>query len=161
MKIFFSILICLIIGGCATSYQNKSLTGGYSETRLQDNMFTVYFRGNGYCSDERAQDFLMLRCADLTLENGFKFFIISDSSTNDKTLYYNSSSVTHTQGTINSIGNTSYGNFTSQQSPGLIIPIKKHRCSCTIVCFKEKHSENEILFDAKFLSNSIRQKYRI
>ncbi|MDI6775402.1 MAG: hypothetical protein QME60_08455 [Verrucomicrobiota bacterium] len=84
------ICIAAILCGCTTPYQKTGVTGGYSETRLQENVFTVNFRGNGYTSRERAQDFAMLRCADITLGNGFKFFAIADSSADEKTMMYHS-----------------------------------------------------------------------
>ena len=41
-------LVVAFTGGCATSYQSKGFTGGFSETQVSANSFQVYFQGNGY-----------------------------------------------------------------------------------------------------------------
>src|SRR5437764_1386447 len=60
----------IMIGGllfvaCATPYQRHGFTGGFSESQLDENVFRVNFRGNGYTSPERAADFTLLRSAEL------------------------------------------------------------------------------------------------
>lgn len=64
------------LAGCATSYQPKSFSGGYSEIRLREDLFEVSFQGNGSTSRERAADFALLRSAEVALENGFPYFVI-------------------------------------------------------------------------------------
>jgi hypothetical protein len=39
---------------------------------------SLTFKGNGYTSRERATDFNLLRCAEVCLENGYKYFVIVD-----------------------------------------------------------------------------------
>ena len=73
-----AIAAVVFASGCATPYQSNSLTGGFSDTRLAPDVFRVTFRGNGYTSDERAQDFAMLRAAELSLQHGFTCFAIFD-----------------------------------------------------------------------------------
>ena len=46
---------------CATTYQSEGLTGGFSETQLDENIFRVTFYGNGYTGKERVTDFALLR----------------------------------------------------------------------------------------------------
>lgn len=153
------LIVALILSGCATPYQNTGLTGGFSETQLQPNVFTVHFRGNGYTSRQRSTDFAMLRCAELALQNGFTHFAIADSSQDKSTMMYNTGSSSHTYGTVNTIGNTSYGSFNTYNSGGTSIPINKPRSAYTIVCFKEKPDANGMVFDAQFLAQSIAKKY--
>lgn len=155
------LLVFLILTGCATPYQKVGLGGGYSDTRLQDNVFTVNFRGNGYTSRERSSDFALLRCAELAIENGFKFFAIADSSQEQKTMFYKTGSTSSTYGATNIYGNTAYSNFNTYRSGSMIFPIRKPKSSHTIFCFAEKPYENKMVFDAHYLSQSIRQKYKI
>jgi len=155
------LLVFLILTGCATPYQKVGLSGGYSDTRLQDNVFTVNFRGNGYTSRERSSDFALLRCAELAIKNGFNFFAIEDSSQEQKTMFYKTGSTSSTYGTTNIYGNTAYSNFNTHHSGSMIVPIRKPRSSYTIFCFAEKPVENKMVFDAHYLSQSIRQKYKI
>lgn len=43
----------LIAAGCATGYHARGLSGGFSETQLDENVFEVSFHGNGYTSHGR------------------------------------------------------------------------------------------------------------
>ena len=54
------------------------MMGGYEELQLSENMFTVSFRGNGYTRKQRAIDFCLLRCAEITENHGYKYFTIVD-----------------------------------------------------------------------------------
>ena len=63
--------------GCATGYSPKGLTGGFSETRLSDRSYQVRFEGNSMASQERVSAFLLRRCAELALENGFRWFALA------------------------------------------------------------------------------------
>lgn len=79
MKIYKMVMLCFIAGllsSCATSYQTVGFTGGYSETQLAPDIFRVVFRGNGYTSRQRSQDFAMLRAAELVLTNKFTYFAV-------------------------------------------------------------------------------------
>ena len=155
------LMLFLILTGCATPYQRVGLSGGYSDTRLQENVFTVSFRGNGYTSVERSSDFALLRCAELTIENGFKFFAIADSSQDQKTILYNTGGFTNTYGMTNIYGNTAFSNFHTYHSGSATIPIIKPRSSYTIYCFAEKPEKNIMVFDAYYLYQSIRRKYNL
>lgn len=72
--IILTLFVCFIISSCATSYSHKGLTGGYSETRLGEDTYSVRFQGNGYTSADKAGDFCLLRCAEITKENGYTYF---------------------------------------------------------------------------------------
>ena len=73
-------LLSLACAGCATSYQpSQGNSGGFSEVQWDDHTFQVSFHGNRSTTIERAQELTLLRSADLTLQNGFSYFVISDS----------------------------------------------------------------------------------
>ena len=160
-KLLTILVVAITLCGCATPYQNTGFTGGYSETQLQPNVFSVHFRGNGHTSRQRSSDFALLRCAELTMQNGFTHFVIANSSQDTKTMMYNTGGSSHTYGTVNTYGNTSYGSFNTYHSGGTSIPINKPRSSYTILCFKQKPEGNAMALDAAFLANSLRQKYKI
>ncbi|KAB2965494.1 MAG: hypothetical protein F9K16_01795 [Thermoanaerobaculia bacterium] len=78
-------LVATLLSGtlaCATAYQAKSGTGGYSETWLSDSVVRVSFQGNGFTQSDRADQLLLRRCAEITLERGRRFFAISDQGGN-------------------------------------------------------------------------------
>jgi len=156
-KLILGFSIATIIGfgftGCATKYQSQGFTGGYEETQLSKNVFTVSFKGNGYTSSTRAKDFTLLRSAEVTLENGFKFFSIisADSSMS----YMTTSSQYKTTGSVNNMG---YVNLNTRQTGGMTF--SKPSSSNTIVCFENEPS-GQVSFDATFVAKSIKKKYDI
>jgi hypothetical protein len=64
---------------CATSYQPLSFTGGYSDQRLDNNTAQVSFRGNAYTAPETVHSYLLRRCAEVTLQNGYNYFVLIDA----------------------------------------------------------------------------------
>ncbi|QQR80954.1 MAG: hypothetical protein IPJ69_02055 [Deltaproteobacteria bacterium] len=69
------------MGGCAASYTRNGFKGGYTDNHLQDNIYQINFGGNGWTSSEKSSDFALLRAAELTLENEYKYFIVLDGGT--------------------------------------------------------------------------------
>lgn len=72
----FVFSLSLVLVSC-TSYQSAGATGGFSETQLNATTYQVRFKGNGYTSKERTSQFLLRRAAELTLERGYRYFVIS------------------------------------------------------------------------------------
>ncbi len=84
MKNFIYLLILLLLTGCATTYSKHSYEGGYSEMKIQEHLFKVTFEGNMYTSSRQTEDFGLLRCADVTLEKGYNYFIIREQVEREK-----------------------------------------------------------------------------
>lgn len=132
----FTIASMLGFSGCASSYQpDDHFTGGYSETQLTENIFNVAFNGNGFTSQQQASDFALLRSAEITINNGYKYFIISKVDN-----YINTS----ISGNKDQIGSSS-----------------EPKINNTIVCFKGKPEINDIVYEAEFIIKSIKTKYEI
>ena len=159
--LFILALATVLLGGCATTYQPNSFTGGYSETQLGENIFQVSFRGNGYTSRERASDFSLLRSAEVALENGFRYFVIVESEKGSKVGAYTTPTTSYTTGSAYGSGNYAYGSATTTTYGGQTYFISKPRATNTILCFKEKPEINGLVFDAEFVAKSIRQKYNL
>lgn len=78
-KISVLIIAVILLSGCATPYQKSTmmaLTGGYYDEELPTGEYKVGFGGNGYLSTTTAMDYSLLRCAELTIEKGKKYFEI-------------------------------------------------------------------------------------
>ena len=82
------VFLCLsvFLASCSTSYRPLNDSGGYWDERIEStsNKFKIGYDGNKWHSDpvnrkERVIDLALLRSAEIALENGFKYFIISDS----------------------------------------------------------------------------------
>jgi len=63
--------------GCATSYHSTGFTGGFNETQLSENSYQIRFQGNGYTSRDRVSQFLLRRAAELALEHGKQYFLLT------------------------------------------------------------------------------------
>ncbi len=168
--------VSLSLLGCATPYHSNSLLGGYTETQLAPDVFRVGFQGNGYTSPERAQDFALLRAAELAQQNGFRYFVVIDerSSTEVQSFTTPSQTQTSTYGSGTSHGNiymnpfgatysgTSYTYLSSRttHTPGQTHTFYKPRTGLLIQGFHSK-PENIYTFDAEYLQQSVKQRYRI
>jgi len=135
ISVFTVLSIVLFVVACATDYQAKGYTGGFSETQLGENSYRIYFSGNAKTSSERASDFALLRAAELTIENGHQFFIVTESQ--DKVS-------TRVIGDEDSV--------TTQNRP---------RTDITVRMFDTKPQDSRIVYEAKFVRQSIRGKYKI
>ncbi len=159
-KIYLTLLITVALSACATSYQKISHTGGYSETRLDKNVFIVSFNGNGYTSVERARDFALLRSAELTLENDYMFFATFDENDRVDTSFYKTPESYDTNVNLNTYGNQTYGTATTRKSGGKIYTSSKPQATLKIVCFVDKPNK-VFAYDANFIKDSIEKKYQI
>jgi uncharacterized protein YceK len=77
------VLAVLIMAGCASQpdYRQAEKGGfGYTETKLSDTQYRVHFKAKG--SDKpKAMDYAMLRAAELTLLEGYDWFVVTDRET--------------------------------------------------------------------------------
>ena len=159
MKFLTSVLLVLMLAGCATSYQKKGFTGGWSETQLDENLFRVNFQGNGYTSSQRAWDFALLRSAELALDNNYKYFILlgQDSVVNNSS--YTTQTTSRTTGNAYATGNNASFSATTYSTGGNTYNIAKPSSANTVLCFKEKPAH--FSYDAQFIYKSITAKYDI
>ena len=127
------LFLVIFLNGCATKtpYQSIAYSGGYSNTIIDENIFKVSFKGNGFTSKERVEDFTLLRSAEITLQYGFKYFIIINSD--------------------------SYSTLTAYQNNIYSKPSSTN----IIKCFKRKPKFNTIIYNANFIKKSIKEKYNI
>ncbi len=154
------VLASSLLSACATPYQKSGLGGGYSETRLAENVFQVSFRANASKRSEgRAEDFALLRCAELTIENGFTYFSIADSKTVMSTSSFTTPMSSVTTGNAFSSGNAMYGSAVTQTYGGQTMFVSRPTASNTIYMFKEKPDLQGMVFDARYIFQSIRKKY--
>lgn len=152
-------VIILSLGGCATAYQSQGFTGGFSETQLSDNMFKVYFKGNGYTGEERVEDFTLLRSAEIAEEHGFPFFAVVDEHADASYSTFTMPSQTYTNVNVTTFGNVAYGSAHSTTYGGGSELIRKPSDRNTIVCFKDKSLVRGQVYESLFVIQSMRAKY--
>ena len=71
---------CDTLSPTATSYESGARLG-YSETRLSEDSYQVRFQGNSLTLYSRVSQFVLRRCAELTLEHGRRYFITLSTTT--------------------------------------------------------------------------------
>jgi hypothetical protein len=80
MRIFLSALALLALTACATTPAaygpaTGSTRYGYSETQIEKDRYRVTYRDN--TGAPRADDLSLLRAAELTLQNGYDWFVVT------------------------------------------------------------------------------------
>ncbi|MEM9705261.1 MAG: hypothetical protein AAF850_04200 [Pseudomonadota bacterium] len=85
MRLFFAAAFLATLAACATStpYAPADQGGGYgfAEQRIEDDRFRITFRGNSLTTRETVENFLLYRAAEVTLANGFDYFVVVEGDT--------------------------------------------------------------------------------
>ena len=82
-------LAAAALGGCmtATPYQPyvaegaAGTHGGYSDQQVAPDRYIVKFHGNEMASRDRVEGYMLYRAAELTLQNGYDYFVPIDRHT--------------------------------------------------------------------------------
>lgn len=157
MNWLVSVLVVVMLAGCATPYQRSGAMGGFSETRLAQDAWTVSFDGNGYTGDERATDFMLLRAAELAILHGFPYFVMVDREDHGRSGEWTSPTRTSTSGRVDR-----YGNFSSQSrtTGGQTHSWYKPGKAATVMGLRERPA-GQMVYEAEVVSVSVREKYGI
>lgn len=84
----------LALASCMTATPYRPATGsgqlrtGYSDQQIESNRFRVSFAGNSLTSRETVERYLLYRAAELTVQSGADYFVLSDRDTEKKTRTY-------------------------------------------------------------------------
>ena len=101
-------IVCVIVlfSGCATPY---ATIGESSETQLAPDSYRGLFSPTGYISWDLAYRAALLRCAELTIENGYRYFGVVAIN--------NYSSATNFDPAENGTGHGFYNAYTAHNPP--------------------------------------------
>lgn len=77
-----------------TPYRAAQAPGdtGYLEQRIEENRYRVTFTGNSYTAREAVENFMLLRIAELTIKQGYDYFVLDNQDTESQTYYLQSMS---------------------------------------------------------------------
>jgi hypothetical protein len=135
-------LATIALSGCATPYQAKGFHGGYKDTQIDSNTEMVSFRGNGFTDRQTVQSYLLYRCAQVTVEAGYDYFILTsnDTEAREGTISTPSAYSSTTTASAFGVGNSAFGQAqtTGTITPGQAIPITKYGANAIIRMFKGK-----------------------
>lgn len=81
-----------VLAACATAtpYQPAGFGGsqyGYSEMPIEADRFRVTFAGNSVTDRQVVENYLLYRAAELTLQNGYDYFLVADRDTEARRRY--------------------------------------------------------------------------
>lgn len=77
------ILTTMLLAGCASQPDYREATKGgfgYTESKYSDTQYRVQFKARG-TDKGKAMDYAMLRAAELTLAQGYDWFLVTDRET--------------------------------------------------------------------------------
>jgi hypothetical protein len=79
-----------VLAGCGqpTPYQPATDGYGYSEQRIEDNRYRVTFAGNDLTAADTVRNYLLYRAAELTLDQGYDYFVVVDREVERSTMYW-------------------------------------------------------------------------
>ncbi len=141
------VIALLMIVSCSTR-TGTGYAGISRDIQLSTDIFRVSFLGNAFATDDQVEDFALLRAAELALTNGARYFVVLSStdksmdviSTTDSPEFIPSGNGLKL---VNSIS------VNSRHRPGISLKIKT---------LAEKADG---CYDANFIINAVRTKYKI
>lgn len=149
-----------LLAACAqmTPYQPAHNGLGYSEQRLESNRYKVMFAGNASTPREVVENYLLYRAAEVTLQNGYDYFVIADTVTDRDTSY--------TQTFSGGFGSYawypySYWGPGGGLSAGSSMPRSEYQAQANILVFKgSKPASDQKAFGAQDLKNNLESQIR-
>src|SRR5215475_10476280 len=76
----YVLLAAIALVGCETGYQAQRFAGGYSEVLTAPDEAVITFSGNGFTRGERVLEMAAVRCAEVTLVHGYRYFVGTGAS---------------------------------------------------------------------------------
>ena len=156
--------VALSISGCITPYEHHNVWtgGGFDELQLSENSWKVSFRGNEFDDKNRIYDLCLLRCAELTLKNGYKHFsVVTRENTSEVGSFTTPSYTTPSYTTQVGSGLGAFQSTTGGQTyGGQNIITSSPSSSIEIVCYASKPTELHS-YSAEYLKQAIKAKYQI
>ena len=84
-----AVLGALALGGCGTSYREMEAGRGVQSLRMSADTWRIEARGNAYTSPNIVKDYMLLKAAETTKQQGGSHFVIieqADASTKSTTI---------------------------------------------------------------------------
>ena len=141
-----SILAIAVGSGCSTGRTYHSFDSfwslGYNDTRLAEDSWSVSYRGYDISQSE-ANDYALLRAAEVTAAAGFRYFVLVGEQASSSTSVIGSGYVYNGTGSA-VVGSSSY--------PEVRLTIKAYRT---------KPVSPSTVYESSYLASGIRQKYSL
>lgn len=153
--------LIIFLSACATPYQPMGLMGGYSDSHLDSNTIRVSFYGNGYTSRETVENNLLYRSAEVTVQNGYNYFIIVGGDTTPTYSSYTTPSTynQYTNTNLNVYRNSGYATSSTYgyYQPGQTVTARRFESTMVIKMFHGKKPSTQLnAYNANELINYLK-----
>lgn len=134
--------------GCAepTPYQPATDGYGYGEQQIEDNRYRVAFAGSELTPADTVQNYLLYRAAELTLDEGYDYFVVVDRAVERSTSYWGTTDLgadRWTRWDDDFVGGIGLSTYSAR-------PIDRYTGYADIVLFEgEKPQDNVNAYDAR------------
>ena len=105
MRYSYLLLVFLLSSCLSTAYVEDGWKGGFTDTQINEDTWKVTVGGNAYTKQSTIRDYAILRASEVTLEQGYKYFVIYDDKDSTKVNTYTTSGSSSTTGRIDDWGN--------------------------------------------------------
>ena len=136
VKKFVTVLLAILLTACATPYGKYGIAGGYTDSRIDENTFSISVDTNGFTSQQTTSMHGLYRAAELTVENGFDYFVIIGGSNGATSMAMVIPGASTSNTTVNVSGSTAYGRTTTTTAPTTVVPMAFPNSTLTIKSFK-------------------------
>jgi hypothetical protein len=84
MRSICVVLICVLLAGCGTKYQEMGFTGGVSAQQITADTYRIVAQGNGYTNSATIKDYVLLKAAETAQSVGATHFMIMGAENTSK-----------------------------------------------------------------------------
>lgn len=151
LQVFF--LLAMVPFACASWPKSHLYFQNYSEIQINENTFHVKFSVLNHLQTEDIIDYALLKSAELVYRHGYNYFIIIEQREQAINVSYTTPAQMQTE--LSAYYHKFYGFSVSHEGKTYLLATPSG--SNTIICFKEK--PEGFIYNAKYLINSIREKY--
>lgn len=143
-----ALLVCwlVLLAACTTAHRPAGQTRGYSETQLSRNVFAVRIRETAHTSNSKAAELCLLWCAEITLDYGFRHFVVLESAEEQQPA---------TGDDLRSRSSRPEG----PGSPSVGSQVAPPSSANTIACFRTQPAAYPEAYDAEAVTNRLAGRY--
>lgn len=145
-----------VLAACATTtpYQPLGKGGGYTEQRIETNRYRIAFTGNASTPRQTVENYMLYRAAELTINSGFDYFMLTGNDTEARTRYSES---------ISAYGGPGWGwGWGGYRRSGIgfgvstATPVTDYQAQAIVLMFKGKKPEQDpSAYDARAVKESL------
>ncbi len=136
MKKIIAIVMAAMLSACATPYGKYGIAGGYTDSRIDENTFSISVDTNGFTNQQTTSMHALYRAAELTVENGFDFFVIASVANNSTSMAMAMPGSSTSNTAVNAYGSTAYARTTTTYAPTTVVPMVFPNSTLIIKSFK-------------------------